>query len=169
VSDLATVVRTELSNHLRQLADRVEQCARCLPPDQLWAKPFGFGNSVGHLVLHLTGNLNHFIGARIAGTGYVRDRDREFAETDPPAPEDLIARFREAVALVETTLASRAAEAFTQSNEAPNASSQFGTFLVCLSHMNNHLGQMVYLVRALGHDPNGPLVWPSEDQSAADS
>ena len=52
-----------------------------IPEDQLWTKPFPFGNSVGHLVLHLTGNLNHYVGAMVAGTGYVRDREHEF--TDP--------------------------------------------------------------------------------------
>ncbi len=52
-----------------------------IPEDQLWTKPFAFGNSIGHLVLHLTGNLNHYVGALVAGTGYVRDREHEF--TDP--------------------------------------------------------------------------------------
>ena len=36
---------------------------------------------------------------------------------------------------------------------------RFGLLLVCASHMNNHIGQMSYLVRALGHDTNEPPVW----------
>ena len=36
---------------------------RSVAEEQLWTKPFPFGNSIGHLVLHLTGNLNHYIGA----------------------------------------------------------------------------------------------------------
>ena len=39
------------------------------------------GNSIGHLILHLTGNLNHYIGSLVAGTGYERRREQEF--TDP--------------------------------------------------------------------------------------
>jgi hypothetical protein len=43
--------------------------------------------SAGHLPLHLTGNLNYYIGAQIAATGYVRDRDREFTESGSTSQE----------------------------------------------------------------------------------
>jgi uncharacterized damage-inducible protein DinB len=45
----------------------------------LWEVPGGVTNSAGNLALHLCGNLQHFIGASLGGTGYVRDRDAEFA------------------------------------------------------------------------------------------
>ena len=60
------------------------QAVRALPREKLWVKPYPYGNSVGHLVLHLTGNLNHYVGAKIAATGYIRDRPREF--NDPAEP-----------------------------------------------------------------------------------
>ena len=63
-------------------------------------KPFPFGNSIGHLVLHLTGNLNHYIGAMIAGTGYVREREQEFTDPDHPPVGELLKAFHEAVAMV---------------------------------------------------------------------
>jgi len=44
-----------------------------LSNEQFWRKPYPYGNSVGHLVLHMTGNLNYYIGARVAGTGYLRE------------------------------------------------------------------------------------------------
>ena len=58
-----------------------------LSNEQFWRKPYPYGNSIGHLVLHMTGNLNYYIGARVAETGYVRDRDREFTDKQPPAKE----------------------------------------------------------------------------------
>jgi hypothetical protein len=51
-------------------------------------------------VLHLTGNLNYYIGAQIANTGYVRDRPREFNEPAPPSKEEALKRFDEAVMMV---------------------------------------------------------------------
>ena len=83
-SDLAQLAADEFVALLRAPGPRVEQTVRAVPAESLWEKPFPFGNSVGHLVLHLTGNLNHYIGAMIAGTGYVRDREKEF--TDPIIP-----------------------------------------------------------------------------------
>ena len=59
---LARLAADEFARYFRHLAARVERAAVAIPEDQLWTKPFPFGNSIGHLVLHLTGNLNHYIG-----------------------------------------------------------------------------------------------------------
>src|SRR6266568_834007 len=77
---LQKTISTSLSSRYGALAARVLELAEPLTQEQFWQKPFPFGNSFGNLVLHLTGNLNYYIGAEIAGTGYVRDRDREFTE-----------------------------------------------------------------------------------------
>src|SRR5436853_6347233 len=89
-SALVTVVTTGLSRHLEQLRDAVRQTVEPLTEEELWAKPVDPGNTVGHLVLHLTGNLNHFVGAQLGGTGYRREREREFTEANPPAKADLL-------------------------------------------------------------------------------
>ena len=44
----------------------------------IWKKKNAVNNSAGNLCLHLTGNLQHFIGAMLGNTGYVRDREYEF-------------------------------------------------------------------------------------------
>ena len=50
----------------------------------LWKVTDGISNSAGNLTLHLLGNLNHFMGATLGNTGYVRNRDAEFALKDVP-------------------------------------------------------------------------------------
>src|SRR5437667_9779013 len=104
--ELNEVVPAEMARYLRHLAERVEKHVRAVPKAKVYVKPFAFGNSVGHLVLHLTGNLNHYVGAGIAGTGYVRDRPREFTEPKPPPPDEALAKFRDAVAMVVRTVRS---------------------------------------------------------------
>ena len=64
-SSLVEVVQGGLSAYYEHLANRVERLAGMLSDDELWAKPFAFGNSVGRLVVHLTGNLNHYIGMKV--------------------------------------------------------------------------------------------------------
>jgi uncharacterized damage-inducible protein DinB len=159
-SSLCNEVAEEYVRYLQHLAERVERAVRSVPRDKVYVKPFSFGNSLGHLVLHLTGNLNHYVGARIAGTGYVRNRPREFTEPTPPAPEAALERFREAVALVVKTIRSLddAGWQMPISEEQP-IKTRFGLVLVCVSHMNNHIGQMSYLVQALGHSTNEPPIW----------
>jgi hypothetical protein len=45
----------------------------------IWCTAPGISNSTGNLVVHLCGNLNHFIGHGLGNTGYVRDRTFEFS------------------------------------------------------------------------------------------
>ncbi|HKB85826.1 MAG TPA: DUF1572 family protein, partial [Ignavibacteriaceae bacterium] len=53
----------------------------------LWIIKGEISNSAGNLCLHLLGNLNHFIGHLVGGTGYKRDRENEFSEKDVPRAE----------------------------------------------------------------------------------
>src|SRR5262245_15690948 len=96
--DMQQVVPSEMAGYFRHLAERVEKHLRAVPKEKVYVKPFAYGNSIGHLILHLTGNLNHYIGAGIAGTGYVRNRPLEFSDPTPPPPDVALARFREAIA-----------------------------------------------------------------------
>jgi hypothetical protein len=131
-----------------ELGAKVDELASALSDEQFWTKPFPFGNSFGHLVLHLTGNLNYYIGAEIAGTGYVRDRDREFTEATRPPKRDVIRRFDEAVAMVARTARAQSegdwAKAYTAMREE-DADNRFNILLRCATHLHHHVGQMMYL------------------------
>src|SRR5262245_51072538 len=149
MADLRTTIAEELTRYLEHLSGRVERAVRAVPREKIYVKPFPFGNSIGHLVLHLTGNLNHYVGAGIAKSGYERDRPKEFADPNPPPPDMALERFRDAVAMVAKTvrgLDDAGWQAPTQKREQP-ITTQFGLVLVCISHINNHIGQMAYLVK----------------------
>ena len=53
----------------------------------LWLIDKDVLNSAGNLCLHLVGNLNHFIGAEIGKTNYIRQRDLEFSLKNVPRAE----------------------------------------------------------------------------------
>ncbi|HRH41096.1 MAG TPA: hypothetical protein PKY82_05580 [Pyrinomonadaceae bacterium] len=50
----------------------------------MWLTEKGVTNSAGNLTLHLIGNLNHFIGAEIGKSGYIRHHDLEFSSKNTP-------------------------------------------------------------------------------------
>jgi hypothetical protein len=160
MSQLATAVKNDFIRYFRHLGARVEQAARSLPHDKFWVKPFAFGNSLGHVILHLTGNLNHYIGAQVAGTGYVRNRPLEFSDPTHHAPGPVLARFQEAIDLVVRTIESLDDAALqVPVKDYDPIQTRFGLLLVCASHLNNHIGQMAYLVQAQGHSTNESPVW----------
>jgi len=130
---------------------RVHELAAPLSDEAFWAKPFGFGNSFGHLVLHLTGNLSYYIGARVAQTGYVRTRDREFTEPERRPKADVLRDFDAAVDLVLKTIAAQQDEDWSAAYSGvgePDAHHRFDIFLNCAMHFYHHVGQMVYLARS---------------------
>jgi uncharacterized protein DUF1572 len=133
-----------------ELGAQVNELAGPLSDEQFWTKPFAFGNSFGHLVLHLTGNLNYYIGAEIAGTAYVRDRDREFTEAARPSKKDVMQRFDDAVSIVTRTARAQGendwSRAYTAMREE-DADNRFNIFLRCATHLHDHVGQMVYLYK----------------------
>src|SRR5512135_3530184 len=93
---LALLLTRELSTFERELA---------LFPDEadIWRTPQGLSNSAANLALHVAGNLQYYVGTVLGGTGYVRDRDREFGRRDGPRG-DVIAELRAAARAVSAVL-----------------------------------------------------------------
>jgi uncharacterized damage-inducible protein DinB len=146
-ADYTTFVQAALIEELEQLRDEVRKVVDDLTDADLWRKPLDPGNSVGHLVLHLTGNLKHFVGAQLGQTGYLRDRDREFTEARPPSREELCCNLDEAVATYR-----RVVEKLTpESLSSPHPEARFGTVFKTLVHLVAHFalhrGQMTYIAR----------------------
>lgn len=124
---------------------------------QIWALPAGLPNSAGTLALHLAGNLSHFIGAVMGGTGYVRDRDAEFSRRNVPRAE-LIEALRNAERAVNDTLSSMDAGRFSETYPQPVASrrvntGEFMTHLV--AHLAYHAGQLNFHRRIVTGDATG--------------
>src|SRR5262249_30121441 len=146
-ADLTTLVRTALIAELEHLGDGVHEVVKPLSDEQLWKKPIDPGNSIGHLMLHLTGNLNHFVGAQLGKTGYVRDREREFTEKSPPARAELLGNFDAAVATFRRVVEGLPAEDLA----APLPEARFRSVLKALIeltiHFALHRGQMTYIAR----------------------
>lgn len=153
---LLQAVKAALPGELEVLRDFVKTLAEPLGEAQFWTKPIEPGNSFGHLVLHLTGNLSHFAGARLGGTGYVRQREREFTETQVPTKAEALALLDEAVATFRRVVESLPEGRFAE----PHPDAQMGTVANALvrlvAHFALHRGQMSYISRLVaGPRPEG--------------
>jgi uncharacterized damage-inducible protein DinB len=152
VADLAETLTRDLSQYYHMVRAETHRWVAPLSDHELWRRPFRHGNSVGHLLLHMTGNLNYYIGARVAQTGYLRDRDREFRETDERSKAELLAAFDQAIEMVLETLRRQSPEDWLEPYSAerePEASERLHIFLRCAGHAYHHVGQIIYLSREL--------------------
>jgi uncharacterized damage-inducible protein DinB len=152
MSELNETVTAGLSAYYEFVAAELHKWVDPLSNEQFWHHPYSYGNSVGHLVLHLTGNLNYYLGARVAASGYVRDRDREFTDKQPPPKTEALRLFDRAISLVVAAIRDQKADdwgkAYTAELE-PEAADRFQIFLRCAGHAYHHVGQILYLSREL--------------------
>jgi hypothetical protein len=150
MESLHTTIREGLIRQYEEYLTKVHQWAEPLTEEQFWTNPYLYGNSFGHLVLHLTGNLSYYLGAQIAETGYVRDRPREFNDPAPPSKAEALQRLDDAVAMVVRILRAQSEDDWAKSYTAvgdADVGHRFGIFLRCVTHFYHHIGQMIFLAR----------------------
>jgi hypothetical protein len=147
MSELDVTLTAVLADRYAANLARVRELAGPLTEEQFWTKPFPYGNSFGHLVLHLTGNLNYYIGAQIANTGYVRDRQREFTEPRPPSKEKALEGLDNAVVMVIKSVRAHLPADWTKpySGAGTICSTHLDIVVQCAAHMQHHIGQMIYI------------------------
>jgi len=130
---------------LDSLAKEIEACS----DETLWILLPGVTNSIGNLTQHLIGNLNHFIGATLGETGYVRNRDREFLERYTTKIE-MIAKIKETAVMLEKVLGSLTSEQLNKTYPYEPFGYSMTTLHMIMKlagHLGYHLGQINYLRR----------------------
>ena len=114
--------------------------------EDLWKIKEGISNSGGNLTLHLIGNLNHFIGAILGNTGYIRERDKEFSLKNIPRVQ-LVEDLKSTNEVIKNTLPLLLQEDLKKDFPVPindKTSSTSFVLLHLLAHFNYHLGQVNY-------------------------
>lgn len=119
--------------------------------ENIWKISQHIINSAGNLCLHLIGNLNHFIGAIIGKTGYVRNRDAEFSLKDVPRTQ-LTEMIDNTILVIENTLNNLNEDDLKKEYplvvfEGKMSTEFFFTHLT--AHLSYHLGQINYHRRLL--------------------
>ena len=119
--------------------------------ENVWRIEGQIKNSGGTLCLHLLGNLNHFIGAVLGNTGYVRNRDKEFSERNVSTAK-MIKEIDELTYRVKGILSGLTDEQMADLyplNDGKIWKTTRDRLLQLLAHLNYHLGQINYHRRLL--------------------
>lgn len=135
----------------RDLNKLLEEINAYRDESDLWKVAPGISNSTGNLVLHIIGNLNHFVGAGLGHTGYIRDRDAEFS-THGLSRAELIEKLMNTIGIVESILGKMNNEDLDKvfPIQKPESTETTAFFLTAyLVHLEYHLGQVNYHRRLL--------------------
>ena len=119
--------------------------------ENIWKISGEIANSGGTLALHLIGNLNFFIGTVIGNSGYVRDREAEFADRGVPR-DQMLENIDNTIQVVTRAILEFPEDRFGDTYphvvfKEPMTYEYFMFHL--LGHLNYHLGQVNYHRRLL--------------------
>lgn len=136
------------ASYLREYLDKIRLATAALEEDDLWFRPAPGTNSIGNLLLHLTGNLSLWLLSGVGGRPYLRDRAAEFSADKSASRDELLARLTEVVedaatlvtALDDTDLRRPAA---IQGYDTDVLSAVFHA----TEHMSYHTGQIVWIAK----------------------
>ena len=137
--------------YLRDLEKLKTEISSFKDEKNIWKISGDIKNSTGNLCLHLCGNFQHFIGAILGNSGYIRNRDAEFNRRDVPLKE-LVDEIELTMKVVEKTLKELKEEELSKTFPINVFGFEMttGYFLVHLTtHLSYHLGQINYQRRLL--------------------
>lgn len=120
----------------------------------IWRSVPGLPNTAGTIALHVAGNLQHFIGAQLGKSGYIRDREAEFGRRDVPVAE-MVEEIDNTIAVLDAVFGRLEEELLARPfpQEIAGVRPTVGEFLVHLvAHLAYHLGQIDYHRRCVTGD-----------------
>ena len=146
--DITRVVTHEANVVFDHCLEVISHCLGQLSDDQIWWRPHESLNSVGNLVLHLTGNVRQWIVAGLGNQDDTRDRPSEFAQRTAIDREALLNGLREVVAEAKSVLAEISAEKMLSPHRIQGFEvTGWGALFDSLPHFKGHTQEIVCLTR----------------------
>lgn len=118
---------------------------------KIWEVLDDTSNSGGNLALHLTGNLNAYVGKNLGNIGYIRNREAEFSDKNI-SKETLLKSIEEVMKIVSNVLENLTDEQMKAVYPENVLGYEMTTeyFLIHLhGHLQYHTGQINYHRRVL--------------------
>ena len=141
------MITTVLISLFEKELDNLTEEIKAYEQDELLCKiADGINNSGGNLCLHLTGNLQHFIGATLGESGYIRNREAEFKLKNIPK-QKLLEEIENTKRIVTDALEQVSKKELDsdfpiQVFDEPLTTEYFLVYL--LRHLSYHIGQINY-------------------------
>ena len=127
---------------------KIERCVALLSDEQVWWRANPESNSIGNLLLHLSGNVRQWIVVGLGDAPDKRDRDAEFAQREIIPREELLEGLRRTLNEVDATLATfdsnRLTERFTIQKSDVSA---LAAIFHVVEHFSMHTGQIIMLAK----------------------
>lgn len=127
---------------------KIERCVTLLTDEQIWWRANPASNSIGNLLLHLSGNVRQWIVVGLGGAADSRDRDGEFAQREVIPRDELLTLLRDTLREADQTMDNfdreRLLDQFTIQGLEVSA---LAAIMHVVEHFSMHTGQIILLAK----------------------
>ncbi len=142
--------KAQSAMRLQENIPRIEKCFAELKHEEIWFSPNEKSNSIGHLILHLCGNITQYIHSSLGGKKDLRERDLEFSSQDEITPQALLEKISTVVNKAELIILKCSEADLLQKRKVQAFNlSGIGVVIHVVEHFSYHTGQIAYYTKEL--------------------
>jgi uncharacterized damage-inducible protein DinB len=150
MTDVSQTFLDESRRYLRgDYLAAIERSVAPLTDAQVWWRPNEASNSIGNLILHLSGNVRQWIVGGVGQQPNVRNRQLEFDEREAMPKERLLARLRTVLDEADAVLASLTEAGLTEPREIQgHDTTVLKAIYHVVEHFSTHTGQILWIAKS---------------------
>ena len=150
MTDVAQTFLGESRQYLRSAyLTAIERSVAPLNDAQVWWRPNEASNSIGNLILHLSGNVRQWIVGGVGQQPNERNRQLEFDEREVIPKEQLLARLRTVLDEADEVLAGLTEAGLTERREIQgHDTTVLKAIYHVVEHFSMHTGQILWIVKS---------------------
>ena len=127
---------------------KIQRCLDVLPAEALWRRDAASENSIGNLLMHLSGNVRQWIVSGVGGAPDARERAAEFAARAGDDALALMASLRDTLTEADAVLASLDAERLREQRRIQGRDVKvLDAVYHVVEHFSMHTGQIILLAK----------------------
>ena len=129
---------------------KIERCVEQLTDEKVWWRANQESNSIGNLLLHLSGNARQWIVCGLGGAPDERERQQEFDRRDLMPRNEILARLKQTIAEVDEVLARfELAQLLAPRRIQGSVVTALEAIFHVVEHFSMHTGQIILITKML--------------------
>ncbi len=142
--------KEQIIYRLNESTRMISLCFDQLPEEDIWKRPNTNSNSIGHLIVHLCGNITQYVIASLGGLEDNRERDKEFTEEKTHSKEQLLEKLKSTLYRAKEIIQNISEEELLRKREVQGFTfSGIGILIHVTEHYSYHTGQIAFWIKQL--------------------
>jgi len=135
---------------MQQMSKQIRECVEGLNEEQIWQRSGDNANSIGNLLLHLSGNIRQWIGHGVGGLADIRERDKEFEARGGRSTKEVLHLFEKTVAEAIDILRAMPLQRLTERTKPQNRDvAVLEAIYQVVGHLMLHAGQIIFATKQI--------------------